>query len=124
MRWAACTALLGALLWSQPAAADLVTPVFIVDDGESAGCGILNFGSRAVTVDIQVRRTNGTAASETGPTLLSPGQYLTVSYDGTNNSTFYCHFVGRVSAKSVRAAGQVISDIATGGKTKVLIPAQ
>jgi hypothetical protein len=112
-------ALLSGLVPAAPAGADLYTPSFIADDGETAVCQLLNLGSKPVEVEIQIRFNNGVVAD--GELFTVPPQELRlVTTDGTNSSRLHCAFLGKVSAKSARAAGEV----SVGGQTKLVVPAQ
>jgi hypothetical protein len=50
-----------------------------------------------------------------------PNGFESIRYDAGDTDTFWCHFRGRISSKSARAAAQVRDD---GGETRVLLPAQ
>jgi hypothetical protein len=111
--------LLGVLGAGGPAAADMFSPFFIADDGETAVCHILNLSSKPVVVEIQVRYYTGVVAEAESVTA-DPHELRQVTFDGANSTRFYCAFLGKVSPKSVRAAGEVEA----GGRTKLVVPAQ
>ena len=111
-------ALLAALA-AAPAGADMYTPSFIADDGETAVCQILNTGSKPVDVVIQIRFNNGVVAAGYSDTV-PPGSVFLATVAGTNSSRLHCAFLGKVSAKSARAAGEV----SVGGQTKLVVAGQ
>ena len=113
-------ALFVASAWSGAARADLYTPSFIADDGEDASCSILSRSKKPREMEIQIRFNNSTVAATSDLITIAPGEVRVVSVAGTNGSRLHCAFLGRVTAKTARAAGEVIVD----GKTKLIVPAQ
>jgi hypothetical protein len=104
--------------WGGAARADLFTPAFIADDGETALCQIANRTRKAKDVVIEIRFNNGAAAATSEPLAVEPGQIAGFSFPGTNSSRLHCAFLGKLSAKGFRVAGEVIAD----NKTKLVVP--
>jgi hypothetical protein len=109
-----------AVLASGSARADLYTPSFIVDDGETAVCHILSRAKKPVALTIEVRFNNSAVATTSGPIEIAPGEVRSATFDGTNSSRVHCAFLGKVKLKTARAAGDIVVD----NKTTLSIPAQ
>jgi hypothetical protein len=113
-------ALFVATAGSGAARADLYSPSFIADDGEDATCHILSRSKKPRDVEIQIRFNNSAVAATSDLITIAPGEVRAVSVAGTNSSRLHCAFLGKVTAKTARAAGEITVD----GKTKLIVPAQ
>jgi hypothetical protein len=87
--------------------------------GEKLYCNIVNTGTSAVDVTIQVRYDNGMVQAQ-GTTTLQPGHYDVLS--AGNLVSAYCRFVIQGSSRGIRAEGVYI-DPQTGDRT-VAVPAR
>jgi hypothetical protein len=115
-RWLILCVLLGA---AASAAADVTTPPFFVEAGESVECAIVNLGRKEITFEPQVRTAQGVVESA-GTIALSTQALRTISYAASSGNHYWCHFVGRVKAKQVRASAQVRD---SGNAVRLIIPA-
>ena len=122
MRRLALALAAAAVLTAAPAAADMFTPAFIANSGERVACSLLNVGKKDLEVSIQIRLDDGQQTGGSTGFTIPPGEVRTASYDGTDGSRYHCAFVGRVTAKKVRAGGALVDIVTT--QTKFVVPAQ
>ena len=103
-----------------PSAADMASPPFFVEQDEGVDCVLVNLGRKDLEFELQVRR-EGAVVQSGGNTVLPVDQVVTITYTAASSDQYWCHVLGRVKAKQVRASAQVRD---SGDQVRLLVPLQ